>query len=165
MAQLTIQGYNFDVAPDPAINVGAVMEAGHVASLQQTRLENIRNNFAGRIRKELGEAEKLTDEQVAKLASELTAYANEYKFGERRGATGPRVVDPVEREMRAIARADIVQVYTAKTKQKPDAEWLKENVVKLLEAKGADYRRRAERVIRDRNTASEQVLAGLGIAA
>ena len=167
MPKLTIKGQVFDVADDPTVTVGAPMSEGHVHSLQQTRRENIRNNFSSKVANVLGDAESLSEEQHNELQTALSAYAESYQFGARTagGGGGRPARDPVEREMHRMAREDIANAYFAKYGEKPTSDFLSENVGKLLEAKGDEYARRARRAIKEREAAAQTVLEGLGIAA
>lgn len=95
---ITIQGFEF-TAPAP-YNEGHVLTAVEAGVLNQTFQENLRNNFAGRVKaaKEadaLGEGnEGYVALNIDELRTEFAEYAAEYKFGVRRaGATVTR--DPV----------------------------------------------------------------------
>src|SRR6266576_554220 len=150
MPNLTIQGHKFEV-PDAVIaryTVGyTLQDEGEASALRQTALENIRNNCAARIKKAVkannGNGE-LSSEQVSTLQTEIEAYASTYKFGERKagGPRGPRIVDPVEREMNKLAREDITAAFFAKHGEKLKGEQLTGAAGKLLEAKHDDYARR-----------------------
>lgn len=159
MPSLTIKGQQFNIDDDPALVVGAQMTEGHIASLQQTRRENIRNNFAAKVEKAAEEGE-ITSEKLAALQADLNEYAGKYQFGVR--SAGPRrVVDPVEREMLKLAKEDIAAAFYAKHGERLKGEQLSEAAEKLLEAKGEDYNRRARRALRDREAAAESVLTGM----
>lgn len=164
MFQLTIKGQQFEIADDPAVIVGAIMNEGHVHSLQQTRRENIRNNFAARVEKALGDAEQLAPESLQQLQQELQDYAAHYQFGVR--ASGPRrVVDPVEKEMLRMAKEDIAAAYFSRKGERLKGEALTEAAERLLGLKGEEYNRRARRALRDREAAAAEVLNSVGIAA
>jgi hypothetical protein len=84
---VTIQGYQFDVPPAGLV-VGDPKTENEVHVLEQVRIENIRNNFAPKIKKLLNGSETLTEEQLATARQEVAAYANEYKFGQRKAGGG-----------------------------------------------------------------------------
>lgn len=160
---VTIQGYQFDVPP-AGIMVGEPKTEDEVHVLEQIRIENIRNNFASKIKKMLNGSEALSVEQLAQARDEVSKYASEYKFGQRtRGGSGPRVTDPVEREVIRLAREDISQAYFAKHGEKLKADQLAPVVERLLTAKRDDYVKRARRNLADRQRASEEVLAAAGV--
>lgn len=168
MPNLTIQGHKFEV-PDAVIARYAVgytiQDEGEAHALRQTALENIRNNCAARVKKTLNGATELSVDQVQTLQTEIEAYASTYKFGERKagGPRGPRIVDPVEREMNKQASDDIKAAVFAKHGEKIKGEQLTELVTKLLEVKHDDYARRARRALADREKAGMETLAAVGL--
>jgi hypothetical protein len=163
MPQITIQGYAFDVPPDPSIVAGAQLDDNMAHTLQQTRLENIRNNMASRIKRLMNGSDKLSDEQVRAAEEEVRKYANEYKFGAR-STTGPRTTrDPLEKEMIKLAREDLAAAYFAKHGDKLRGEALNENAQKLLDARHDEYVTRARRNLQDREAVGAEVLQAAGI--
>ena|SRR3990167_5061082 len=92
---ITIQGQQFSV-PAPFLE-GHVLRPNEAAVLNQTYAENIRNNFAGAVKKAAEEGK-----DVAALQSDLDKYVSEYDFGIRRIGVSVSV-DPVEREAMALA--------------------------------------------------------------
>jgi len=130
MRQVTIGGVAFSIEDKYA--EGHVLNANEAASLNQTRAENIGNNFRSTIaearekaylesvgREELEADEKvpsdypLSDEVKAQLQAALTEAAQTYEFGQR-GGGGPRITDPVQREAQRIARDKIEAAIKAK---------------------------------------------------
>jgi hypothetical protein len=95
--KVTIQGQLFDL--DDPYTEGHTCSTMEAKALNQTRAENIRNNFASNVKKLQGEAESLTDAQVKQLQSELDEYAKSYEFSVGAG----RSTDPVEKEAKRIA--------------------------------------------------------------
>lgn len=158
MSNLTINGHVFEVEDDPNIVEGAPMSAGHVHSLQQTRRENVRNNFASKVKERQGEDGSLGDAEKAELQSALADYAAKYEFGVRQAGTARRVVDPVEKEMLRMARDDISAAYFAKNGEKLKGEALANAAEQLLSVRGDDYAKRARRAIREREAAAAEVL-------
>lgn len=160
MSEITIQGHRFEVPIDPSIVAGALMDEGHVHTLQQTRLENIRNNMAAKIKKTLNGSDTLTVEQAAEAQGQVNEYASTYKFGVRTG--GVRVVrDPVEKLAFKLAKEALAAAYFAKHGSKLSTEALNENAQKLLDAKREDFVRRAKRQLSDNEKLATEVLAGI----
>lgn len=159
---VTIQGYQFDVPPAGLI-VGEPKTEDEVHVLEQVRVENIRNNFAAKIKKMLNGSETLSDEQLTQARQEVAAYAGEYKFGQRKAGSGAtRITDPVEREIVRLAREDIQAAFHAK-----HGERLKsvpqEAIDNLLAQRRDDYVKRARRNLADRQKAGEEILAAAGV--
>lgn len=111
---ITIQGLEFQVA-QPYKAGNHALTAGEASALNQTRAENIRNNFASTIKKAIEEfrtTNKLAEDAEVPVTSldhddlseKLATYDGEYEFGVRGGPSGPRApVDPVGREAFRIA--------------------------------------------------------------
>jgi hypothetical protein len=95
-----IAGETFEIAT-PFVE-GHVLTAGEAHHLNQTRVENIRNNSAKTIKAalETGDPAKLAEARAA-----VQAYDAEYVFtiGGSRGEAAPKL-DPIEREARKIAK-------------------------------------------------------------
>lgn len=108
LADITIQDLVFK-APQP-YGAGHVLKENEASALNQTFLENLRNNFAAKVRaareavaKSLGvKVDEVKNDQLDKTAldDDFSKYAAEYEFGTRKGG---RILDPIEREMRDIA--------------------------------------------------------------
>ena len=91
MEQITIAGKTFN-AP-LRYEEGHELSAGEAAALNQTYHENLRNNFAKKV-KDAIEAGAFSQDVIQ---IEFDAYAREYQFGVRTGGGGaPR--DPVTKE-------------------------------------------------------------------
>lgn len=164
MTTLTIAGQSFDVSDDQRIHEGASMSAGMAASLQQTRRENIRNNFAKRVKDAVDSG--WNDEKQNELQSALGSYAESYDFGVRTAGTGTvRVSDPVEREARDEAKKIIANMYYAKTGAKVSAKEINEVLDAYMEKNGEALRNDARQRIADREKASSAALEVLGLAA
>lgn len=114
VTEITIQGLAFEVSQPYA--PGAVeLTEGEANALNQTRAENLRNNFAPKIKAAMVEYRKANslaeDAEVAvssldhdALIAEFNKYADEYEFSTRAGGGGARTpTDPVEREAQRIA--------------------------------------------------------------
>lgn len=166
MPNITVQGYKFEV-PEAVIaryEPGYVLQTqGEAHALQQTMLENLRNNFAPRVKKVLDGAESLTPDQTSELQTEFADYAAKYEFGIRQPGQGRKIVDPVEREMFKLAKEDITKAFMAKYNQKPDKETLAEKAEQLIELKSDDYQKRARAIIRQREAVGQETLETLGL--
>lgn len=101
--EITIAGRNFMV--DSPYTEGHRLNANEAAALNQVLHENLRNNFAKRVKD--GTAGQ----------AELDAYAQTYQFGVRTGGGG-RVSDPVERRALELAKA-AVEAGIRKSNRKP----------------------------------------------
>jgi len=112
--QLTIQGMEF-TAPAPYAE-GHPLSAAEAVVLNQTFGENLRNNFAKRVKDakdKAGEGKELDAAAVKSLVDEFAAYAEEYEFaGKRRGGTSK--LDPVTREARKIAKGIVLEALKKK---------------------------------------------------
>jgi hypothetical protein len=106
MEQITIAGHSFNVPV--RYEEGHELTAGEASALNQTYHENLRNNFAKKV-KDAGEAADL-----AALQAELDAYAGEYQFGVRSGGGGGVSRDPVMSEAMRIAKKQIGDLIRAK---------------------------------------------------
>jgi hypothetical protein len=112
--EFTVQGLTFSM-PQPFVAGPIELTEGEASALNQTLAENLRNNFAAKIRAKLDEYRKANnlaeDADVGvdvldkeQLDTEFAAYANEYEFGVRTGGGGPRVpADPIGKEAHRIA--------------------------------------------------------------
>jgi hypothetical protein len=113
METITVQGLDFNVAP--IYSEGHSLTAGEASALDQLRRENLRNNFASKVKaaKEAG-----TVDQAA-LQAQFDEAAAAYAFGVRTSA-GPRApADPVGKEAFSIAR-DAVKAHLRKQGKNPN---------------------------------------------
>lgn len=161
MAKLTIAGELFEVEEDNRLHEGAQMSAGMAASLQQTRRENIRNNFSKRV----SEAVKNGWDEARhnELQEQLREYASKYEFGVRAEGGGQRVTDPVEREARDEAKKIISNAYFAKTGQRVKAAEINEVLDDFMADNGDQLRAEAKERIAKREQAGHSALAALGL--
>lgn len=98
--QITIAGKEFNVPS--RYEEGHELTAGEASALNQTYHENLRNNFAKKV-KDAGE-----NADLAALQAELDAYAAAYAFGVRTPGTGAgRTSDPVLSEAMRMAKKQI----------------------------------------------------------
>lgn len=124
VSEITIQGLAFEV--DRPYKPGSrELTAGEAHALNQTRAENLRNNFAPTVRKAIEDYRKANnlaeDAEVAvtnldgdALQAEFDKYAQSYTFAVG-GGGGPRTpVDPVMREAIRIGTDKVKNALSAK---------------------------------------------------
>ncbi len=157
--QVTISGVPFEV-PEP-FTEGHVLRANEANVLNQTYAENIRNNFAGVVKKaqEKAKAEgrEMSEGEVLELATQLETYISEYDFGARRG-TPRAAVDPVTREALNIARAKVREALKKKGISLKDFDKEK------LEALATDALQRYPQIVEQARTIVE-AKRSIGVAA
>ncbi|PYS90935.1 MAG: hypothetical protein DMF62_03785 [Acidobacteria bacterium] len=152
--RIKVEGLLFN-APAP-YKTGHVLTENEANTLNQTFAENLRNNFAKKVKSAKEAAQKNGGEfpgdgEAAPddLQQEFSSYANDYEFGTRAasgaGEAGlPR--DPVEREAHVMARDLIRQHAKSKGYGKLDAEQIAGLVPGIL-AKRPEIREEAQRRI------------------
>ena len=151
---ITIQGRQFTI-PAPYAQ-GHQLNEAEAAAVNQLYAENVRNNFAGKIKQAEEKKETVPGQD------ELDKYCAEYKFGAR-GAAGPKL-DPVEAEARRLAGAAITEALKAKgfkLKDVPDEQfdtWVKEAVETQPQ-----FRSTAKTLI-DQRAAALEALKGAGLS-
>lgn len=110
--EITVQGTTFTV-PQP-YKEGDTLQANEAGALNQLVSENLRNNFASKVKDALDEVGGSVDKlDIAALQAELDSYAVSYEFGVRRGG-GFTPKDPVERAALNIARQLVRQALKKK---------------------------------------------------
>jgi hypothetical protein len=147
---VVIQGSLFTIAAPYA--AGHQLTANEAAALNQLRAENIRNNFAARMKKAI-------EDKAPELGqNELNAYDETYQFGVR--AAGKLPQDPVEKEAYKLAEQAVVNALKArgtKLKELPEGK-LDELVLATLE-KRPNFREQAAKVI----AARKEAVAGAAV--
>lgn len=150
---VVIQGQLFTInAPYTA---GHVLNENEAAALNQLRAENIRNNFATRMKK----AEE--DKQPPLGQDKLNEYDATYQFGIR--AAGKLPQDPVEKEAYKLAEVAVIAALKArgtKLKELPEGK-LDELVTQTLE-KRPHFREQAKKVVEARKEAVGAAAVDLG---
>lgn len=138
MTQVTIAGETFEIATPYTAGAIELSEA-EASTLNQTRIENIRNNLNGKIKKLKEDSKSLDDKVEGDEAGRtyrqvFTEYAEGYEFGVRSTSTR-EPVDPVQREARRIARETIVTALKNKGHKVKDldADKLEEMVATLAQ--------------------------------
>lgn len=86
---------------------GDVLTPEQAAVLNQTLAENLRNNFAGRVKEVKEAAGGAAGVDLVSLQKELNEYTKEYTFGARRAAG--IAVNPVERIALSLAKPAVKQ--------------------------------------------------------
>lgn len=161
---ITIQGHDFPVSPR--------YEEGHPLTeieadvLNQTYYENLRNNFAGKIkaaRKEHNVAEdaQLPDHAYRALQQDFETYAKEYEFGVRRTSTGPGA-DPVRATALTLARTavkDALRGAGRKVKETP-AEQIEAAAERLVNSNPV-FLEKARAAVEERKANAQAALASL----
>jgi hypothetical protein len=104
---IQIAGESFTV-PQPYAE-GHVLTANEASSLNQTYAENVRNNFASKVK----EANEAGTFDLAVFQGRLDDYTAEYEFGQRTGGGG-RSSDPVQAEAMSITRDLVRQALSKK---------------------------------------------------
>lgn len=152
---IIIQGISF-VAPLP-YQEGHVLTANEISALNQVFHENIRNNFANRVKKLVEEAETNGAElDEAALQSELNDYIESYEFGIRTG--GGRVTDPVESEALKIATSKVHEAMKKKGIKRKDvsADNVRELARQVLDDH-PDLLDQARVIVEARNAAATEI--------
>lgn len=107
---ITVAGVSLN-APRPFTS-GHVLSENEAGALNQLLAENLRNNFAGVVKKAIEEVEGIENLDIDALQTQFDEYADEYEFGQRRGSRLP--VDPVKRAAVEIARSLVRDALKAK---------------------------------------------------
>lgn len=105
---ITIQGMDFTYTTPYAHGPHTLTE-GEANTLNQTRGENMRNNFASKVKaakakaeEARGEGAELSEDEISSLQSEFATYDSEYVFSGVRQRRAP--VDPVAKRAQKLAR-------------------------------------------------------------
>lgn len=132
MTKLTIQGLEFEV--EAPYKEGDVIDANEASALNQTFVENIRNNFAATIKaakaeicktngwvtkdgdKEVPDLERVSNDalDMDEINASFVKYVESYEFGTRRVGGTRAPADPVEREARRLAWEKVKELLKAK---------------------------------------------------
>ena len=140
---IVIQKTTF-IAPAPYA-AGHVLTAPEAEALNQTLAENLRNNFAARMKRAAEDGEQLTQHDFEK-------YAHAYSFGARVTTTTTRVVrDPIATEERNLAKDAIRQAIRDKGLKVKDvpAETFEAYVNRAVSE--GRYRKQAEAIVAARS--------------
>ena len=126
MDQITIAGHTFNVPV--RYQEGHELTDGEASALNQTYHENLRNNFASKVKEGTSNGKSVEDMQA-----ELDTYAEGYQFGVRTGGGGTR--DPVKSEAMRLAKEKIKEFLRGKGVKASaiTAELLNEKAKALIE--------------------------------
>ena len=130
--EITIQSVQF-LVPAPFVE-GHTVTAGEASALNQLLAENVRNNFAGKMKAAQSKAEETGTPAEEFTQEHLDAYVAEYEFGVRRsGGSRESSFPPDVREARRIATDMIKTALKAKnlTIKSVEPEKMEEMVVQL----------------------------------
>lgn len=146
--------FNLQV-PEPYVE-GHKLTGPEANVLNQTFLENIRNNTAKALAAAIEKAGGEDEVKPAALQSIIDAYVPDYEFGKRVGGGGARL-DPVEREIRRIAVGKIKELLSAKSISIKDVGGMTK-VNKLADEYTEKHRTTLEKMAKQR-VKEEQALA------
>jgi hypothetical protein len=145
--EITVSAVNLSV-PQP-FTEGHVLTEMESKVLNQTLAENLRNNFAGTVKKATEAAEKAKQPlDVAALQKAMSKYVEGYEFGVRRSGVS---LDPVEREAMALATERVKEALKAKGHKIADVG--KEKIAELASQaidKNPSFMEQAKRVVAER---------------
>lgn len=153
--------------PQPYIE-GHTITAGEASALNQTIAENVSNNLRAKLKAghTTGEGENavtrpFTDEEAQVLVDN---YLAEYEMGVRQTGSGTsRVVDPIEREARRLAKEAAKQLVTSKGKKLKEVD-LDAITDAIYDANVDSLTAEATKIVKAKDKAGEK-LADLGAAA
>jgi hypothetical protein len=170
VSTITIQGLPFEV-DRPYVAGSHELTAGEAHALNQTRAENLRNNFASVVRKAMDEYRKanslaedaevpVTELDKEALDEAFANYVSEYEFA-LGGGGGPRTpVDPVLREAQSIALKKVKEALSAKAIKISSVS--KERMAEFVSAVIAKYPSIMDEAKRRVETVSSIAIEGLG---
>lgn len=156
---ITIQGFEFEILTPYA--EGHVVNEAEAKALNQTRLENVRNNAARVVKAATDDEGNLVDE--AAVRAQIAEYDANYVFTLASVGGGRKPSDPVEAEALRMARAAITaQLRTAGRKVKDiDKDVLDAAVAKL--ASQDNLRKAAAKAVKERTALAEGALDALDL--
>jgi hypothetical protein len=159
---ITIQGHDFPVSP--RYEEGHQLTEVEADVLNQTYYENLRNNFAGRIkaaRKEHNVEEGTLPEHIYQsLQGDFLTYAKEYEFGVRRTSTGPGA-DPVRAAALTMARTAIKDALRGAKKLKDTPTEAIEAAAERLVASNPQFLEKARVAVEERRKNADAALQAL----
>lgn len=168
-SEVTIAGLVFEVEDRFAEGQTITLTEGQASSFNQLLRENVRNNFAGEVKaartvnNEDGTTTEvlLSDEQRAKLQSDLDAYVAGYDFGVRRAGTPKAPKDPVLAEALNIAKQAVRAALTARNLS-VKADQVNELAAQALEKNRDKFVEEAKRRIAEASELASLDLSVLG---
>lgn len=170
VSTITIQGLPFEV-DRPYVAGTHELTAGEAHALNQTRAENLRNNFASVVRKAMEDYRKanglaedaevpVTELDKEALDEQFAQYASEYEFAIG-GGGGPRTpVDPIAREAQRIALTKVKAALAAKNVK--ISTFSKERMAEFVSAVIAKYPEITNEAKRRVESVGQIAIEGLG---
>ena len=162
--RIKVEGLIFN-APAP-YKAGHPLNENEANTLNQTFAENLRNNFAKKVKTARTEAQKNGtefpqdgEEAPQDLQQEFSSYANDYEFGTRAaggGGEGALPRDPVDREAYIMAR-DLIRQHAKSKGIKVDAEQIAGLIPGIL-AKRPEIKEEAQRRVSAKTSISLEEL-------
>ena len=154
--QITVAGNIFS-AP-VRYEEGHELTAGEASALNQTFHENLRNNFAKKVR----DAVEAGTFDLSTAQAEFDAYANAYQFGVRTGGGGGSTRDPIMTEAMGIAKTNIKAALEKKGIKIRSVEAAAVNeLAKKLIAKNPANKELAKQRVEEAKAAAATDLAGM----
>lgn len=147
---------------------GHVCSAGEAQMLNQTLAENFSNNLRSKVEKFVPEGSPEGTAPRAATADEaqglVDTYAGSYEPGVRRAGSGGgrKTLDPVEREMRTIARESLNGLLQRQGLKRNEVDY--DNLLdQVLTEHDAALRAKAEKIVaaRNKNSADDLDLSGV----
>lgn len=166
-SEIMIQGFPFNYTP--RYNAGHVLLEGEAHQLNGVLGENLRNNFAGQVKKvkeaaekERGEGAELTSDELEALASEFAKYEAEYVFSGKRVSRGP--ADPVKAKARKMARETIEAALRSKGIKPADlAEGKMDDLIEQYLGAHPEVTDEAKRQVEQVKNAAASALGGVDL--
>lgn len=133
------------------VQEGDECSSGMADSLNQTLVENARNNFT-KTCKEMQEQEKSAEE----IQTAFLGWVKGYEFGVRKGRSA--IIDPVEREAWALAKERVVDKLKSMGKKlsEIDADTMNGFIQNALE-KFPQFREEAQKIIDQKNALAADI--------
>lgn len=154
---ITIQSTSF-TAPAP-FSAGHVLTDVEANVLNQTFAENLRNNFAARMKRRQEENEELKKSGKPTLPdlsqSDFDTYAAEYRFGVKATRTS---VDPVMAQARLLAESALRKRLKAKgiqIKSIPEENW--DKLIEEILTKYPQLTEQAKKIVETKRLAGEAI--------
>lgn len=158
---ITIQGLDFEATTPYA--EGHVCTEAEAKALNQTRLENLRNNFASKIKAAKGEGDEVPADAIAALRAEFAEYDASYVFTLASVGGGKRETDPVQAEAKKMARALITASLRDKGRKIKDVDKdTLDNAIATL-AEREDIQKAAKKAVAERQKAAAVDLSELSL--
>lgn len=154
MEQITIAGQTFN-AP-VRYSEGHELTEGEASALNQTYHENLRNNFAKKVK----DAVEKGEFDATAMQAEFDAYAEQYQFGIRAAGTGVSR-DPVRAEALNLAKAQIREALKRAGK-KAEPKQINEAAGRLLDtSRGAPLLEAAKKRVEEKRAIATENLDDL----